>query len=76
MPGDTAKQIDFGGPVHCKQKNLPLGRDAVDILSRHFTFLPASLRKEDPDGNPASLESTEVPEVPRNSSTRFSCCCA
>jgi len=49
MPGDTAKQIDFGGRVHCKQKILPLGRDAVDILSRHFTSLPASLRKEDLD---------------------------
>ncbi|KIM38082.1 hypothetical protein M413DRAFT_448102, partial [Hebeloma cylindrosporum] len=39
VPADTIEKVDFGELVPQEQIILPLGRDGVDILSRHFTSL-------------------------------------
>ncbi|KIM38083.1 hypothetical protein M413DRAFT_30486 [Hebeloma cylindrosporum] len=49
IPGDTTERMDFGGLVPHEQKVLPLGRDAIDILSHHFTSLSAFPQKSVPE---------------------------
>ncbi|KIM42476.1 hypothetical protein M413DRAFT_27222 [Hebeloma cylindrosporum] len=57
---DTVEPKDFGELVPHEQKILPLGRDAVDILSHHFSSLVRFLRKGAPDRNSPNLESNEI----------------
>ncbi|KIM42493.1 hypothetical protein M413DRAFT_27236 [Hebeloma cylindrosporum] len=67
VPGDTVERMDFGELVPHEQKILPLGRDAVDILSQHFSSLVPSLQKGPPDGNsPKLIERMESADVPQN----------
>ncbi|KIM42461.1 hypothetical protein M413DRAFT_27211 [Hebeloma cylindrosporum] len=71
---DTLKQMDFGALVPYQQIILPMGRDAVNILSRHFTSLFSSLRKHGQDRKLPNLESTEILEIRQKSSACIDDC--